>query len=109
MPPSRTPRPRLTPLSRRDPSGRAHRPVRTRHRGAALAAGGRLAVAPAQATQLSRLMLVKILQEAGLPAGVLKLIAAPSAGETTAPPVRDPRLGKMSFTGSTEVGRMLME
>jgi succinate-semialdehyde dehydrogenase/glutarate-semialdehyde dehydrogenase len=55
------------------------------------------------------LMLAKILEQAGLPEGVLNLITASSAGETTGPLIEDPRLRKLSFTGSTEVGKKLME
>jgi succinate-semialdehyde dehydrogenase/glutarate-semialdehyde dehydrogenase len=54
-------------------------------------------------------MLAKILEESGLPGGVLNLITASSAGRTTGPLISDPRLRKLSFTGSTEVGRKLME
>ena len=54
------------------------------------------------------LVLVKILEEAGLPAGVLNLVTASSSGETMAPLIADQRLRKLSFTGSTEVGRKLM-
>src|SRR5207302_1950363 len=57
----------------------------------------------------SMLMLAKILEESGLPAGVLNLITASSAGETTGPLIKDSRLRKLSFTGSTEVGIKLME
>jgi succinate-semialdehyde dehydrogenase/glutarate-semialdehyde dehydrogenase len=55
------------------------------------------------------LMLAKILEEAGLPEGVLNLITASSAGETTGPLIEDQRLRKLSFTGSTPVGQKLME
>ncbi len=55
------------------------------------------------------LMLVKILEEVGLPGGVVNLVTASSSGETMAPLIADPRLRKLSFTGSTEVGRKLME
>jgi succinate-semialdehyde dehydrogenase/glutarate-semialdehyde dehydrogenase len=68
-----------------------------------------MVVKPAQQTPLSMLMLAKILQEAGLPDGVLNLITASSSSETMAPLIADPRLRKLSFTGSTEVGRMLMK
>ncbi len=51
----------------------------------------------------------RILEEAGLPDGVLNLITASSASRTTGPLISDPRLRKLSFTGSTEVGRKLME
>jgi succinate-semialdehyde dehydrogenase/glutarate-semialdehyde dehydrogenase len=54
------------------------------------------------------LALAKILEEAGLPGGVLNLFTASKSGETTAPLIADPRLRKLSFTGSTEVGRRLM-
>ena len=81
----------------------------TRKIGPAIAAGCTMVVKPAQQTPLSMLMLAKILEEAGLPEGVLNLITASSAGETTGPLISDPRLRKLSFTGSTEVGRKLME
>src|SRR5579884_1013112 len=81
----------------------------TRKIGPAVAAGCTMVVKPAQQTPLSMLMLAKILEEAGLPKGVLNLITASSAGESTGPLISDPRLRKLSFTGSTEVGRKLME
>src|SRR5579862_8242164 len=81
----------------------------TRKIGPAIAAGCTMVVKPAQQTPLSMLMLIRILEQAGLPGGVLNLITASSAGETTAPLIADQRLRKLSFTGSTEVGRKLME
>src|SRR5437868_7367827 len=81
----------------------------TRKIGPAIAAGCTMVVKPAQQTPLSMLMLAKILEEAGLPEGVLNLITASSAGESTGPLIEDLRLRKLSFTGSTEVGRKLME
>jgi succinate-semialdehyde dehydrogenase/glutarate-semialdehyde dehydrogenase len=81
----------------------------TRKIGPAIAAGCTMVVKPAQQTPLSMLMLVKILEEAGLPKGVVNLVTASSSSETMAPLIADPRLRKMSFTGSTEVGRKLME
>jgi succinate-semialdehyde dehydrogenase/glutarate-semialdehyde dehydrogenase len=81
----------------------------TRKIGPAVAAGCTMVVKPAQQTPLSMLMLAKILQEAGLPEGVLNLITASSASESTGPLIEDARLRKLSFTGSTEVGRKLME
>ncbi len=81
----------------------------TRKVGPAIAAGCTMVVKPAQQTPLSMLMLVKILEEAGLPPGVVNLITASSSGETMGPLIADPRLRKLSFTGSTEVGRKLME
>ena len=81
----------------------------TRKVGPAIAAGCTMVVKPAQQTPLTMLMLTKILEEAGLPKGVLNLITASSASETTGPLIADPRLRKLSFTGSTEVGKKLME
>ncbi len=81
----------------------------TRKIGPAIAAGCTMVVKPAQQTPLSMLMLAKILQEAGLPDGVLNLVTARSSGETMAPLIADQRLRKLSFTGSTEVGRALMK
>ncbi len=80
----------------------------TRKIGPAVAAGCTMVVKPAQQTPLSMLALAKILEEAGLPGGVLNLITASSSGETMGPLIADQRLRKMSFTGSTEVGRRLM-
>ncbi len=80
----------------------------TRKIGPAIAAGCTMIVKPAQQTPLSMLALGKILEEAGLPGGVLNLFTASSSSETTAPLIADQRLRKMSFTGSTEVGRRLM-
>jgi succinate-semialdehyde dehydrogenase / glutarate-semialdehyde dehydrogenase len=80
----------------------------TRKIGPAIAAGCTMVVKPAQQTPLSMLMLVKILEEVGLPGGVVNLLTASSSGETMAPLIADQRLRKLSFTGSTEVGRKLM-
>src|ERR1700733_4289163 len=80
----------------------------TRKIGPAIAAGCTMVVKPAQQTPLSMLALGKILEEAGLPGGVLNLFTASSSSETTPPLIADQRLRKMSFTGSTEVGRKLM-
>jgi succinate-semialdehyde dehydrogenase / glutarate-semialdehyde dehydrogenase len=81
----------------------------TRKIGPAIAAGCTMVVKPAQQTPLSMLMLVKILEEVGLPGGVVNLVTASSSSETMAPLIADSRLRKLSFTGSTEVGRKLME
>ncbi|HKO28516.1 MAG TPA: NAD-dependent succinate-semialdehyde dehydrogenase [Solirubrobacteraceae bacterium] len=81
----------------------------TRKIGPAIAAGCTMVVKPAQQTPLSMLMLVKILEEVGLPGGVVNLVTASSSSETMGPLISDPRLRKLSFTGSTEVGRKLME
>ena len=81
----------------------------TRKIGPAIAAGCTMVVKPAQQTPLSMLMLVKTLEDAGLPKGVLNLITASSSSATMGPLIADNRLRKLSFTGSTEVGRTLME
>jgi len=80
----------------------------TRKVGPAIAAGCTMVVKPAQLTPLSMLALAKILEDAGLPKGVLNLVTATSSGETMGPLIADPRLRKLSFTGSTEVGKKLM-
>ena len=76
--------------------------------GPAVAAGCTMVVKPAQQTPLSMLMLARILDEAGLPPGVLNLVTASSSRTTMAPLIADGRLRKLSFTGSTEVGRTLI-
>jgi succinate-semialdehyde dehydrogenase / glutarate-semialdehyde dehydrogenase len=80
----------------------------TRKIGPAVAAGCTMVVKPAGQTPLSMLALAQILEEAGLPGGVLNVFTASSSSKTTGPLIADPRLRKMSFTGSTEVGRTLM-
>jgi succinate-semialdehyde dehydrogenase/glutarate-semialdehyde dehydrogenase len=80
----------------------------TRKIGPAVAAGCTMVVKPARQTPLSMLALAKILEEVGLPAGVLNVITTSSSGATMAPLIRDPRLRKLSFTGSTEIGRQLV-
>jgi succinate-semialdehyde dehydrogenase / glutarate-semialdehyde dehydrogenase len=81
----------------------------TRKIGPAIAAGCTMVVKPAKQTPLSMLMLAQILEEVGLPGGVLNVITARSSGATMEPLIRDPRTRKLSFTGSTEVGRTLIE
>ncbi len=81
----------------------------TRKIGPALAAGCTMVVKPAQQTPFSMLALAQILEEVGLPGGVLNVITASSASKTTGPLIADPRLRKLSFTGSTEIGRKLLE
>jgi succinate-semialdehyde dehydrogenase/glutarate-semialdehyde dehydrogenase len=75
----------------------------------ALAAGCTIVVKPAQQTPLSMLALTQILEQAGLPGGVLNTITAHRSGAVIEPLLRDPRTRKLSFTGSTEVGRTLIE
>jgi succinate-semialdehyde dehydrogenase/glutarate-semialdehyde dehydrogenase len=81
----------------------------TRKIGPAIAAGCTMVVKPAQQTPLSMLLLAKLLAEAGLPDGVLNVVTASSASTVTKPLFEDSRLRKVSFTGSTPVGKKLME
>src|SRR3954452_5363586 len=81
----------------------------TRKIGPALAAGCTMIMKPAQQTPLTMLTLAKIFQEAGLPDGVLSVITSSSSSKVSAPIINDPRLRKLTFTGSTEVGRILVE
>jgi succinate-semialdehyde dehydrogenase / glutarate-semialdehyde dehydrogenase len=81
----------------------------TRKIGPAVAAGCTMVMKPAALTPLSMLALTQILEEAGLPPGVLNVIPSASAGAVMAPLIADPRARKLSFTGSTPVGRKLME
>jgi succinate-semialdehyde dehydrogenase/glutarate-semialdehyde dehydrogenase len=81
----------------------------TRKIAPAVAAGCTMVVKPAQQTPLSMLALAKILQEAGLPAGVLNVVTTRRSGEVVEPLLKDSRTRKLSFTGSTEVGRRLIE
>ncbi len=81
----------------------------TRKVGPAIAAGCTMVVKPARSTPLTMLRLAEILVEAGLPDGVLNVITTSSTGKVVEPLVRDGRLRKLSFTGSTEVGRSLVE
>jgi succinate-semialdehyde dehydrogenase / glutarate-semialdehyde dehydrogenase len=81
----------------------------TRKIGPAVAAGCTMVVKPAKQTPLSMLALAAVLAEAGLPDGVLNVITSSSSGSVMKPLISDPRLRKLSFTGSTEVGKLLME
>ncbi|MEJ7718117.1 MAG: NAD-dependent succinate-semialdehyde dehydrogenase [Thermoleophilaceae bacterium] len=81
----------------------------TRKIGPAIAAGCTMVIKPAQQTPLTMLRLAEILEGAGLPAGVLNVITSSSSGSVIAPLLEDPRTRKVTFTGSTEVGRTLME
>jgi succinate-semialdehyde dehydrogenase / glutarate-semialdehyde dehydrogenase len=81
----------------------------TRKIGPAVAAGCTMVIKPAQQTPLSMLALGKLFQEAGLPAGVLNVITSSSSSAVSEPIINDPRLRKLTFTGSTEVGRTLVE
>jgi len=80
----------------------------TRKIGPALAAGCTMVIKPAQQTPLSMLALADLLQDCGVPPGVINVITASSSSSVSAPIIADPRLRKLSFTGSTEVGRKLI-
>src|SRR6476646_9225669 len=80
----------------------------TRKLGPAIAAGCTIVMKPAQLTPLSMLALAQILEECGLPPGVLNVITSSSSSAVAKPVIGDPRLRKLSFTGSTEVGRKLI-
>ncbi|PZF84488.1 NAD-dependent succinate-semialdehyde dehydrogenase [Jiangella anatolica] len=81
----------------------------TRKIAPAIAAGCTMVVKPAHETPLSMLALARILRDVGLPDGVLNVIPTSSSGAVSEPIIRDPRLRKLSFTGSTAVGRKLIE
>jgi succinate-semialdehyde dehydrogenase/glutarate-semialdehyde dehydrogenase len=81
----------------------------TRKIGPAVAAGCTMVVKPASQTPLTMLSLAAIMTEAGLPDGVLNVITTKHTGDVMEPLIRDPRLRKLTFTGSTEVGRRLVE
>jgi succinate-semialdehyde dehydrogenase/glutarate-semialdehyde dehydrogenase len=81
----------------------------TRKIAPAIAAGCTMVVKPAQQTPLSMLALARVLEEAGLPKGVLNVITAKRSGAVIEPLLKDRRTRKLSFTGSTEVGRTLIE
>jgi succinate-semialdehyde dehydrogenase / glutarate-semialdehyde dehydrogenase len=81
----------------------------TRKIGPAVAAGCAMVVKPAKQTPLSMLALAEIIRDAGLPDGVLNVVTTTSAGQVMEPLIRDGRARKLSFTGSTEVGRKLLE
>jgi succinate-semialdehyde dehydrogenase/glutarate-semialdehyde dehydrogenase len=80
----------------------------TRKVGPAIAAGCTMVWKPAQQTPLSAFALAQILAECGLPDGVLNVITSSSSSSVAEPIIGDSRLRKLSFTGSTEVGRKLI-
>ncbi|MEV7550316.1 NAD-dependent succinate-semialdehyde dehydrogenase [Amycolatopsis sp. NPDC089917] len=81
----------------------------TRKIGPAVAAGCTMIIKPAAQTPLSMLALAAILAEAGLPEGVLNVLTTSDSGGVMEPLIRDGRARKLSFTGSTGVGRKLLE
>jgi succinate-semialdehyde dehydrogenase/glutarate-semialdehyde dehydrogenase len=80
----------------------------TRKIGPALAAGCTVILKPAKETPLSALAIAALLAEAGVPDGVVNVLPTTSPGPMTNAMLADPRVRKLSFTGSTEVGRMLL-
>ena len=80
----------------------------TRKIGPALAAGCTVILKPASDTPLTALLMAKILEDAGVPAGVVNVLPARRSGAVVSAMLHDPRVRKLSFTGSTEVGRVLL-
>ncbi|AZI57228.1 NAD-dependent succinate-semialdehyde dehydrogenase [Nakamurella antarctica] len=81
----------------------------TRKIGPALAAGCTMLVKPANQTPLTMLAFASLLAEAGVPDGVVNVITTSQSAAVSEPIIRDPRLRKLTFTGSTGVGRALIE
>jgi succinate-semialdehyde dehydrogenase / glutarate-semialdehyde dehydrogenase len=81
----------------------------TRKIGPALAAGCTVVLKPAKETPLTAFAVADILREAGVPAGVVNVVVGRSAGPMVSAMLADPRVRKLSFTGSTEVGRVLLK
>jgi succinate-semialdehyde dehydrogenase/glutarate-semialdehyde dehydrogenase len=81
----------------------------TRKIGPALAAGCTVILKPAGETPLTAMAIVDILERAGVPAGVVNLILPVPSGPSIAKILKDPRVVNLSFTGSTEVGRVLLK
>jgi len=80
----------------------------TRKIGPALAAGCTCILKPASDTPLTALAMAAILAEAGVPDGVVNVLPSRSSGKVVSAMLHDPRVRKVSFTGSTEVGRVLL-
>ncbi|XVU20965.1 NAD-dependent succinate-semialdehyde dehydrogenase [Actinoplanes sp. CA-054009] len=80
----------------------------TRKIGPALAAGCTVVLKPASDTPLTALAMAAILAEAGVPSGVVNVLPSRSSGKVVGAMLKDPRVRKLSFTGSTEVGRILL-
>jgi succinate-semialdehyde dehydrogenase/glutarate-semialdehyde dehydrogenase len=81
----------------------------TRKIGPAMAAGCTMIIKPAAETPLTMLLLAKLMDDAGLPKGVLSILPTSKAGELTTALIDDGRLRKLTFTGSTGVGKMLVK
>jgi len=80
----------------------------TRKIAPALAAGCTCVLKPAAETPLTMLALMEVLQEAGVPAGAVNILTTTNAAETTRTMLQDPRVRVVSFTGSTQVGKILL-
>ena len=80
----------------------------TRKIGPAIAAGCTMVVKPAHETPLTMLALAALLEEVGLPRGVLNVVTTTDSGGVCEPLIRDSRLRKLTFTGSTAVGKVLV-
>lgn len=81
----------------------------TRKLGPALAAGCTVILKPASETPLTAIAIVQILEQAGVPAGVVNLVLPEKTGEAISKMLHDRRVRNLSFTGSTEVGRRLLK
>ena len=81
----------------------------TRKVAPAVAAGCTMILKPARLTPLTSQFFAKLMIEAGIPAGVLNVVSSASASNVSGPIMEDPRLRKISFTGSTPVGKQLMK
>ncbi len=81
----------------------------TRKVAPAIAAGCTMVLKPAKLTPLTSQLFAAVMMEAGLPAGVLNVVSSKSASKISGPLMADDRLRKVSFTGSTAVGKMLMK
>jgi succinate-semialdehyde dehydrogenase / glutarate-semialdehyde dehydrogenase len=80
----------------------------TRKIGPALAAGCTVVLKPASETPLTALAVADLLEQAGVPKGVVNVIPSKRSSEVVKAMLKDPRVRKLSFTGSTEVGRLLL-
>jgi succinate-semialdehyde dehydrogenase / glutarate-semialdehyde dehydrogenase len=81
----------------------------TRKIGPALAAGCTVVLKPASDTPLTALLMAKVLDDAGVPPGVVNVVPSRRSGPVVSAMLHDPRVRKLSFTGSTEVGRTLLK
>ncbi|MBC7517775.1 MAG: NAD-dependent succinate-semialdehyde dehydrogenase [Microbacteriaceae bacterium] len=81
----------------------------TRKIAPAIAAGCTAVIKPAELTPLTTLYFAQLLEDAGLPAGVVNVITTSTSAAVSAPIIADPRLRKLSFTGSTSVGIALLK